>query len=122
MCQARTVWFLLERPGLTAFFHSIPSLRFWICPVFLHLAVKCVNVSPIPPKFYEVWIYINLTAGIRVSGCRRPVRMQSAQDSAHIDGVASELAVHSGHSTQSEPETIEEVRRIPTEHLREEGN
>ena len=41
--------------------------------------------------------------------------------SAHIDGVASELVVHSGHSTQSEPETIEEVRRILTQHLAEEG-
>jgi len=46
--------------------HSIPSLRFWTCPVFLHLAVKYVIVSPISPKFYEVWIYINLTAGSRV--------------------------------------------------------
>lgn len=40
--------------------------------------------------------------------------------SAHIDGAASELVVHSGHSTQSEPETIEEVRRILIEHLKEE--
>ncbi len=32
--------------------------------------------------------------------------------SAHIDGVASEKVVHSPHSTQSNPETIEEVRRI----------
>ena len=42
--------------------------------------------------------------------------------SAHIDGVASELVVHSSHSTQSEPETIEEVRRILIEHLKGEGN
>ena len=39
--------------------------------------------------------------------------------SAHIDGVASELIVHSGHSTQDEPQTIEEVRRILIENLRE---
>jgi hypothetical protein len=32
--------------------------------------------------------------------------------SAHIDGVESELVVHSDHSTQGRPETIEEVRRI----------
>lgn len=32
--------------------------------------------------------------------------------SAHIEGVESELVVHSGHSTQGTPETIEEVRRI----------
>ncbi len=32
--------------------------------------------------------------------------------SAHIDGVESEKVVRSDHSTQSKPETIEEVRRI----------
>jgi pimeloyl-ACP methyl ester carboxylesterase len=32
--------------------------------------------------------------------------------SAHLEGVESELVVRSGHSTQSTPETIEEVRRI----------
>ncbi|MBP1688477.1 MAG: hypothetical protein H6Q33_4620 [Deltaproteobacteria bacterium] len=36
--------------------------------------------------------------------------------SAHIDGVESELVVRSGHSTQAEPATIEEVRRILYEH------
>jgi pimeloyl-ACP methyl ester carboxylesterase len=36
--------------------------------------------------------------------------------SAHIDGVESELVVRSAHSTQSTPETIEEVRRILYEH------
>ena len=41
--------------------------------------------------------------------------------SAHIDGVASELVVHSGHSTQAEPSTIEEVRRILLQHLATEG-
>jgi pimeloyl-ACP methyl ester carboxylesterase len=35
-----------------------------------------------------------------------------AYQSAHIAGVESELVVRSGHSTQSEPPTIEEVRRI----------
>lgn len=32
--------------------------------------------------------------------------------SAHLEGVDSEYIVHSGHSTQSNPYTIEEVRRI----------
>jgi hypothetical protein len=32
--------------------------------------------------------------------------------SAHIDGVASERIVRSGHSTQGHPETIQEVKRI----------
>jgi len=37
--------------------------------------------------------------------------------SAHIDGVASELVVpHSGHSVQGNPIAIEEVRRILVEH------
>ena len=36
--------------------------------------------------------------------------------SAHIDGVASEKIVHSGHSMQGNPETIQEVKRILMEH------
>jgi len=42
-----------------------------------------------------------------------------AYSSAHLDGVASELIVHSGHSTQETPQTIEEVRRILLENLKE---
>jgi pimeloyl-ACP methyl ester carboxylesterase len=37
-------------------------------------------------------------------------------ESAHLDGVASERVVRSGHSAQAQPETIEEVRRILLEH------
>jgi hypothetical protein len=37
--------------------------------------------------------------------------------SAHIDGVESEKIVRSGHSTQAEPDTITEVRRILLAHL-----
>jgi hypothetical protein len=37
--------------------------------------------------------------------------------SAHLDGVVSERVVRSGHSMQSHPQTIEEVRRILLEHL-----
>jgi len=40
-----------------------------------------------------------------------------AYESAHIDGVVSEKVVRSGHSTQSHPETIEEVKRILHENL-----
>ncbi|MFN2377156.1 MAG: esterase/lipase family protein [Candidatus Binatia bacterium] len=36
--------------------------------------------------------------------------------SAHIEGVESEKVVHSSHSTQALPDTIEEVRRILLEH------
>lgn len=37
--------------------------------------------------------------------------------SAHLDGVESEVVVTSGHSTQSSPPTIEEVRRILRLHV-----
>lgn len=37
--------------------------------------------------------------------------------SAHLDGVESELVVTSGHSTQANPPTIEEVRRILRLHV-----
>lgn len=37
--------------------------------------------------------------------------------SAHIDGVESELVVRSGHSVQSNPHTVAEVRRILLLHL-----
>ena len=38
--------------------------------------------------------------------------------SAHIDGVESEVVIeHSGHSTQSNPLTVREVRRILIEEL-----
>jgi hypothetical protein len=39
--------------------------------------------------------------------------------SAHLDGVASERVVRSGHSVQGHPEAIEEIRRILLEHLAE---
>jgi hypothetical protein len=40
--------------------------------------------------------------------------------SAHIDGVESELVIeHSGHSTQGNPLTVREVRRILLLHLAE---
>lgn len=40
-----------------------------------------------------------------------------AYESAHIEGVASEHVVRSGHSTQGAAATIEEMRRILREHL-----
>lgn len=38
-------------------------------------------------------------------------------ESAHIEGVESELVVRWGHSVQGQPKTVEEVRRILIEHL-----
>ena len=37
-------------------------------------------------------------------------------DSAHVDGVASEKVVASGHLCQDHPDVIAEVRRILAEH------
>jgi len=42
-----------------------------------------------------------------------------AYESAHSNGVALEKIVRSGHSTQSHPETVEEVRRILRDKLRQ---
>ncbi|MEJ2476007.1 MAG: hypothetical protein P8Y40_00600 [Desulfobacterales bacterium] len=42
-----------------------------------------------------------------------------AYSSAHLDGMASEFIVRAGHSCQTHPFTIEEVRRILLEHLGE---
>jgi pimeloyl-ACP methyl ester carboxylesterase len=39
-----------------------------------------------------------------------------AYNSAHLEGMASEIVVTSGHSVQQNPEAIEEVRRILLEH------
>ncbi len=40
-----------------------------------------------------------------------------AYSSAHLDYAKSELIVHSNHSCQGRPETIEEVRRVLLEHI-----
>jgi hypothetical protein len=40
-------------------------------------------------------------------------------ESARLDGAASEYVVRSGHSAQSHPLTIREVRRILGEHIDE---
>ncbi len=42
-----------------------------------------------------------------------------AYKSAHIESATSEIVVRSGHSVQSNPETVAEVRRILLEHLSE---
>ena len=42
-----------------------------------------------------------------------------AYESAHIEGVESELLIRSGHSSQTNPQAIREVRRILREHLSE---
>ena len=50
-----------------------------------------------------------------VQTCALPI---FAYGSAHLEGAESELIIPSGHSVQSEPAAIEEIRRILVEHLR----
>jgi len=38
-------------------------------------------------------------------------------ESAHIEGAESELVIRFGHSVQSHPQAIEEIRRILLQHL-----
>jgi len=70
--------------------------------------IKSLAAIPIPPGVHAHSIIPVATNGPLAQGTDGVVRYSSA----HIDGVDSELVVHSGHSTQSNPATIAEVRRI----------
>jgi len=80
--------------------------------------------SPILQTFAAVPISPNVAANsiIAVQG-DGPIETGSdgvvTYKSAHIDGVESELVVRSGHSVQSNPQTVAEVRRILLLHLAE---
>jgi triacylglycerol esterase/lipase EstA (alpha/beta hydrolase family) len=78
-----------------------------------HPFLRALNDLPIDPS-------ISAHSIIAVLG-ERPITGKTdgvvAYESAHIDGVASEKVVRSGHSTQSHPETIMEMRRILREHI-----
>lgn len=82
----------------TAVDNMLPGQRF----------VRTLSSSPIAP-----WVSTHSIIAVRGVG---PPNGQTdgvvAYESAHLDGVASEKIVHSGHSTQGTPATIEEVRRI----------
>jgi pimeloyl-ACP methyl ester carboxylesterase len=78
-----------------------------------HPFLKALNDLPIDPSIPAHSIIAVLGEG-PVSGKTDGV---VAYESAHIEGVESEKIVRSGHSTQGEPQTIEEVRRILREHL-----
>ena len=70
--------------------------------------IKVLATVPIVPGVHAHSIIPVATDGPIATGDDGVVRYASA----HIDGVDSELVVHSGHSTQSNPATIAEVRRI----------
>ncbi|HEX7229159.1 MAG TPA: alpha/beta fold hydrolase [Candidatus Binatia bacterium] len=79
--------------------------------------VQAYNDLPIDP-------HVKVHSIIAVQGVRplRPPYVGKndgvvSYESAHIEGVESELVVSSSHSTQSNPDTILEVRRILREHI-----
>ena len=76
--------------------------------------LKALAALPIAPG-----VAANSIIAVKGSG---PLESESdgvvRYESAHIDGVESELVVHSSHSAQALPETIQEVRRILIEHAR----
>ena len=85
------------------------------------------NMSP-GNRFVKTLAEIPIAGGIKANSII-PVKgtgpIESGNDgvveytSAHIEGVESEKVVRSDHSTQSNPETIEEVRRILLQHAAE---
>ncbi len=70
--------------------------------------IKALATVPLAPGVHANSIIPMETNGPLSEATDGVVRYESA----HIDGVDSELIVHSGHSTESTPATIAEVRRI----------
>jgi pimeloyl-ACP methyl ester carboxylesterase len=78
------------------------------------LLVKALAETPL-----ATWVTANSIIAVKGDG---PVEEGDdgvvKYSSAHIDGVESELVIRSGHSVQSNPEAIEEVRRILLENAK----
>jgi pimeloyl-ACP methyl ester carboxylesterase len=70
--------------------------------------IRSLSAVPLVPGVHAHSIIAVQTTGPTAEGDDGVVRY----DSAHIDGVDSELIVKSGHSTQSNPATIAEMQRI----------
>ena len=75
--------------------------------------LRAINDLPIDPRI-TVHSIIAVRGGPPFVGKSDGV---VAYESAHIDGVESEVVINSGHSTQSNPDTILEVRRILQQHI-----
>jgi hypothetical protein len=78
-----------------------------------HPFIRTLAASPLAPGVIAHSIIAIRGEGPITSGNDGVVRYESA----HLEGVASEKVVRSSHSTQSEPDTIQEVRRILREHV-----
>jgi pimeloyl-ACP methyl ester carboxylesterase len=77
--------------------------------------------SPILTGLSELGLAAEITAHSIIADRRDPPRAGGGDglvpyDSAHLDGVTSELLVSSGHLCQDNPAVIREVRRILVEH------
>jgi pimeloyl-ACP methyl ester carboxylesterase len=70
--------------------------------------IKALAAVPVVRATHQHSIIPVATEGLLSEGSDGVVKYESA----HIEGVDSELVVHSGHSTQSNPATIAEVQRI----------
>ena len=106
---------LLQLPAFARFSLSalLPTSVDNMSPV--HRFIRNLNASPIDPRIHTHSIIAVLGSG-PLSGRTDGV---VAYESAHLEGVESELVVQSRHSAQGNPEVIEEVRRILREHLGE---
>src|SRR5262249_49637166 len=80
-----------------------------------HPFIKTLASIPVTPGVTAHSIIPVLGTGSVAAGDDGIVKYESA----HIDEAASELVVRFGHSVQSHPRAIEEVRRILLEHLQE---
>jgi pimeloyl-ACP methyl ester carboxylesterase len=78
-----------------------------------HPFVQALNASPIAPGVTAHSIIAVEEDGPPEEGSDGVVKYKSA----HLEAVASEKIVRSGHSTQGNPDTIREVRRILLEHV-----
>jgi hypothetical protein len=88
--------------GIGAVYGMSPRSRF----------IESLGAEPLVPGVHAHSIIAVRGKGAFESGADGVVSYKSA----HITGVESELVVRSGHSCQSMPETIAEVRRILLEH------
>jgi pimeloyl-ACP methyl ester carboxylesterase len=81
-------------------------------------AMQAVRATPVAPGIHAYSIIPTLQDGPLDQRDDGVVEYKSA----HLDGVESELVIeHSGHSTQSNPLTVREVRRILMEELARPG-
>lgn len=78
-----------------------------------HPFIRALAASPVDPR-------ITAHSIIAVKKAGRPLRQTDgvvAYESAHVEGVESELVIRSSHSVQGTFEAIEEVRRILRVHI-----